>query len=92
MRVKKSKDMKKFFTHGQRIRHRIGINKIWTGAYDSSRNGIVCDDIFYDSISPFAKNHNKVELPHRLSNTANGWRECECEVDGKWVSADSLRG
>jgi len=83
--------MKKFFTHGQRIRHRIGINRVWTGAYDSSRNGIVCDDTFYGSLSLFARKHNEVELSHRLASNENGWEYCECEVDGIWVSADSLR-
>ena len=84
--------MTKCFTHGQRIRHRIGINRIWIGTYDSSKNGIVYNENYYSTLSEMAKAHNKVELPHRLSNTANGWKECECEVDGIWISTFSLRG
>lgn len=91
-RVKGCRDMKKCFTHGQRIRHRIGINRIWIGTYDSSKNGIVYNEKYYSTLSEMAKAHNKVELPHRLTNTANGWKECECEVDGIWISTHSLRG
>ena len=90
--VKWCRDMAKCFTNGQPIRHTIGINKTWIGTYDSSKNGIVCDGISYYSLSKFAKAHNKIELLHRVTNTANGWKECECEVDGKWISTYSLPG
>jgi hypothetical protein len=83
------RDMTKCFTHGQRIRHTYGVNKTWIGTYDSSKNGIVCDDILYGSLSKFALAHNRINNPTR--KTTNGWSECECEVGGKWVSADSLR-
>ena len=85
-----SHDTTKIFMHGQRIRHTYGVNKTWIGTYDSSRNGIVCDDIFYSSLSKFALAHNRINNPTR--KTTNGWSECQCEVDGKWVSTDSLRG
>jgi len=88
--VKGCRDMTKCFTNGQHICHRIGINKIWNGEYDSTKNAIVCDGKPYYSLSEFAKAHNKAELPQRLTNTANGWRECECEVDGKWISTFNL--
>jgi len=84
------RDMTKCFQNGQRIRHRIGINKIWTGYYDSTVHKIHCQGNMYDSLSGLAKAHNLVEKPERKTNTANGWRECECEVDGKWVSTFSL--
>lgn len=85
-----SRDMTKFFTHGQRIRHTYGVNKTWIGTYDSSRNGIVCDDTFYSSLSKFALAHNRINNPTR--KTTNGWSECQFELDGKWISTDSLRG
>ena len=88
--VKGCRDMTKCFTNGQRIRHTIGINKTWTGTYDSSKNVIICDGKSYHSLSEMAKAHNKIQLPHRLTNTANGWKECECEVNGKWISTFSL--
>ena len=84
-----SRDMTKCLKHGQRIRHTYGVNKTWIGTYDSSKNGIVCDDKFYGSLSKFALAHNRINNPTR--KTTNGWSECQCEVDGKWVSADSLR-
>ena len=84
--------MAKCFTNGQRIRHTIGINKTWIGTYDSSKNGIVYDGKLYPSLSSFACAHNLTELTYRITNTANGWKECECEVNGKWISTYSLPG
>jgi hypothetical protein len=86
--VKSERDMKKCFTNGQRIRHRIGINKTWIGVYDSSKNGIVYNGNFYTSLSNFALLHNRVYNPTRMS--INGWTYCECEVDGNWISTYSL--
>ena len=86
------RDMTKCFTDGQRIRHTIGINKTWIGIYNLSNNSIVFGGKYYHSLSEMARAHNKVELPHRMTNTANGWKECECEVDGKWISTYSLPG
>jgi len=80
--------MSKCFTNGQRIRHKIGINKIWIGIYDSSNNGIIYNDEFYKSLSNFALCHNRTYNPHRIST--NGWAECECEIDGEWVSPYNL--
>jgi hypothetical protein len=84
--TKGCRDMKKCFTNGQRIRHKIGINKTLIGTYDYLKNGIATDGKIYYSLSEMAKAHNKMELPHRLTYTANGWKECECEVNGKWIS------
>jgi hypothetical protein len=90
--VKGCRDMAKCFTNRQRIRHTIGINKTWTGTYDSTTNQISYDRKLYTSLSRFACAHNLTELTHRITNTANGWKECECEVDGKWISTYSLPG
>ena len=88
--TRRSRDMAKCFTNGQHIRHTIGINKTWIGVYDSSKNGIVYNGNKY-SIYKFASNHYSLERPDRTSEV-NGWKECECEVDGKWISTYSLPG
>jgi hypothetical protein len=85
------RDMAKCFTHGQRIRHTIGNNNTWIGTYDSVQNGIVCDGNFYKSISGFAEKHCSRDRPDKCKAT-NGWKKCQCEVDGKWISTYSLPG
>jgi len=86
---KGSRDMTKCFTDGQAIRHTIGINKTWIGIYDSSKNGIICDTKFYKSLSGFAETHYSIDRTDRVKS-ANGWKECECEVNGKWISTFNL--
>ena len=82
---KNSRNMAKCFTNGQRIRHTIGINKTWIGIYDASKNEIICDTKSYKSLSGFAGTHYSIERPDR-GNSANGWAECDYEVNGKWIS------
>lgn len=86
---KNSRNMAKCFTDGQRIRHTIGINKTWIGIYDASKNEIICDTKSYKSLSGFAGTHYSIERPDR-GNSANGWAECDYEVDGKWISTYTL--
>lgn len=86
--VKGCRDMSKCFTNGQRIRHRIGINKSWVGVYDSTKNGIIYDGKLL-TLNKFAVSHFESERPDRVSNV-NAWKECECEIDGKWVSTYNL--
>ena len=88
--VKGCRDIAKCFTNGQRIRHTIGINKTWIGTYDSSKNGIVYDGKIL-TLNRFAVSHYEYERPDRVSNV-NAWKECECEVGGKWISTYSLPG
>jgi len=83
------RDMTKCFTNGQKIRHKIGIDKIWIGTYDLSKNVILYENLSYISLSGFAGKHYSIESPYR-SDSANGWYECECEVDGKWISTHNL--
>lgn len=90
-RVKHSPDdMPKHFVDGRRIRHRINTNNIWIGTYDSSKNGIVHEGTLYKSLSAFAVAHQRVNPGNRKTNTANGWKDCEYEVDGEWKSTYSL--
>ena len=86
---KKSRNMANCFTNGQRIRHTIGINKTWIGIYDASKNEIICDTKSYKSLSGFASTHYSIERPDR-GNSANGWAECDYEVNGKWISTYTL--
>jgi hypothetical protein len=95
--VKGSRDMANYFTNGQRIRHTVritkssvGIMNLWIGIYDSSKNAIISNGKLYTSLSKFALLHNRLYNPTRMST--DGWTECECEVDGKWVPCSSLRG
>jgi len=88
---KKCRDIKKCFTNKQRIRHTIGINKTWIGIYDSTQNAIIYDGQIYKGRSPlnqFAMAHYQIERNYRVS--VNAWNECECEVDGKWISTFNL--
>jgi hypothetical protein len=86
---KKRRTMKKCFTDGQRIRHTIR-DKIWIGAYDSSKNVIVHNGTTYRTLSMFATAHVLTEHnPHRAT-PRDGWKNCECEVKGEWVSTYEL--
>ena len=90
--VKNTRDIKKIFKNGQRIRHTIGINKTWIGIYDKINNTIICNGINYKGRSPlnkFASSHYKTERSDRTSS-CNAWLECECEIDGNWVSTYKL--
>jgi len=83
--------MKKCFVNGQPIRHRIkSSGDTWVGKYDTARMCITRGEKDYYSPSAFAVAHNKVVLIHRVAHTANGWFECECEIDGEWVSIFNL--
>jgi hypothetical protein len=89
-RVRGCRDMAKCFTNGQRIRHTIGINKTWIGMYDSATNRVV-HDAQPLSLNQFAQSHYQSERPDR-SSSVNAWKECECEIDGVWVSTYNLPG
>ena len=85
------RDARQCFRHGQLIRHTTG-NNTWTGTYDSSRNVIICNEITYEGLSPlnqFVKSHYETERQDRVPN-ANAWRECQCEVNGQWISTYNL--
>jgi hypothetical protein len=81
-------NMSQYFKDGQRIRHVIGINRIWIGIYNLSQNVIIYEGNMYKSLSGFALKHNRVY--NLLRKTTNGWSECEYEVDGNWVSTSNL--
>ena len=87
--IKGCRDISKCFTNGQLIRHTIGINKTWIGKYDSSKNGIMWDGIFYKSISGFVNTHHRQNGTYK-HHGVSGWRCTDCEVDGQWVSTFNL--
>ena len=87
--TKRCRDMSQCFVDGQSIRHRIGINATCLGRYDSSQKGILFEGKVL-SLNQFASNHYACVRPNRTP-AVNAWMECECEVDGKWMSAHSQR-
>jgi hypothetical protein len=87
--LRKKRDMTKCFSDGQRIKHTIGINKTWIGVYNLSKNEIIYNEKCFKSLSGFTGYHYEVERPDRTSSS-NGWGECECEVDGKWLSTHTF--
>lgn len=87
------RDMTKCFSDGQYIRHVIGISGIWQGIYNRERNKIIVNQAIngeteYKSLSSFAQAHYRAENSNRIS--ANGWAECECYVNGQWISTYNL--
>jgi hypothetical protein len=87
--------MTKCFSDGQYIRHVIGVSGVWQGIYNRERNKIIGDqatngdiNIEYKSLSSFAQAHYRAENSNRA--TANGWAECECYVNGQWISTYNL--
>lgn len=79
------------FRNGQRIRHKILIPA--ENRYDEriavyNNNEIIWNGRSFGSMSGFAENHYKEEKPDRVS--ADGWKECEYELNNEWVSTYNL--
>jgi len=89
--LKKCRDMTKCFTHGQRIRHTVS-GKMWTGTYDSSKNAIMHNGTVYSTLTKFATSHVLTEHNPNRATKRDGWKNCTCEVQGKWVSTYNLSG
>ena len=64
-------------------------NNVWIGYYDKNLNKIIYGNKHYNSPSGFSADHYNHARKDRNSNS-NGWRECECEIDGRWTSIFSL--
>jgi len=82
------RDTSKCFMNGQKIRHTIGNDKVWIGIYDATRDKIIYEGKEY-SLNKFASTHYLVERPDR-SSEVNAWRECECDMNGNWLSTYCL--
>ena len=88
--VSGGRDMRKYFTDGQRICHTIGVNKTWIATYDYARNGIICDTIFYKSLSGFVNTHHKHNGTY-TNNGVSGWATAKYELDGQWISVSKIQ-
>jgi len=88
--VSGGRDMRKYFTDRQRICHTIGVNKTWIGTYDYARNGIICDTIFYKSLSGFVNTHHKNNGTY-ANNGVSGWATAKYELDGQWISVSKIQ-
>lgn len=82
------RDMAKCFTDGQRIRHVIGGTTVRIGVYNSANNRIMYEGNAL-TLYAFSRDHYRRERPDRTSEN-NSWKECECEINGKWVSTYAL--
>jgi hypothetical protein len=80
------------FNNNQRIRHRIRKNKpdesSWVGVYNAAEDGILFEGQIL-TLNQFASRHYASELPNRTSRV-NAWLECECDVNGAWISTYEL--
>jgi len=83
------RDMAKCFKDGQSIRHIIKPDKEWIGTYNSLEKGIIYKEKCYKYLSTFTQEHYSAVRKDRCKQS-NGWKECECEVDGKWISTFNL--
>jgi len=84
----KCRDMRKCFANGQQIRHRIGITEIIIGIYNQENNTIMYEGQLI-TLNKFTENHYKKIRPDRTYKN-NAWKECECEINGEWVSTYNL--
>ena len=83
-----SRDMSKYFTNGQRIRHFYRKqDDTWIGYYDASRDKIIYEEQLFDTLSGFARAHYKFM---GIDRKVNGWTECKCEKNEKWVSIEPI--
>ena len=82
-------DMSKYFTDGQKIKHTFNNNKTWIGIFNLSSNAIIYNKNIYKSLSSFALAHYKNEKSSRIS--VNGWNECYCEINEKWIKTINIR-
>jgi hypothetical protein len=84
-----SRDLRQYFTEGQRIRHTIGISETWIGVFNASKNVIIHEDKEYKSLSGFVNSHHRNNGTYK-HNGVSGWRCSECEMDNEWISTKTL--
>lgn len=83
------RDPSKCFTNNHKLRHRIGINDIWYFIYDKLNKVFIYDTNTYSSMYKITKMHYQTSKPERSSEN-NAWKECECLINGKWISTYNL--
>ena len=89
--------MSQRFRDGQCVRHvikrydailkkvKIGENALF-GVYDSESDSILSGSTRFKSLSAMSQAHYVQEGSTRKSS--NGWKECQYEVEGVWISCD----
>lgn len=77
------------FQENQRIRHVIGLDKEIMGVFKMETGCIEYGGNLY-TLYQFAKEHKRQEKPNLQTHEVNAWAECECEVNGEWVSTYDL--
>jgi len=86
------RDMRKCFRNGQRILHKCnkidGTKDSWIGIYNSNKNAVIYNNVEY-TLNQFVKEHYINVRPDR-GPEANAWAECDCEVNGNWISTFEL--
>jgi hypothetical protein len=90
--TKGCREMSKCFIDGQRIRHVIlRNNQTLYATYDAQRDRLVLEDgkTFAGPCGVANEHYKRHGFAH---GHRDGWGECECEVNGKWVSTYSLPG
>jgi hypothetical protein len=83
------RDLSKYFSNGQRIRHTIGINKTWIGVFDFSKNVIIHENEEFKSLSAFANSHHRMNGTYK-HNGVSGWRCTDYDMNGSWISTKTL--
>jgi hypothetical protein len=86
------------FTDGQKIRHKCrGADGWWVGVFHNSPTwtGIDCEGMSFsadDCISQLARAHyyNQGLNPNAPPPLYSYWNECECQIDGQWISTYDL--
>ena len=89
--IKLNRNARLLFHDGQLITHKIPDHSIWVGVYNKQQNRIVCTNngVSYKSLNQFTVNHYRSHRPDRVENN-NAWLECECDIEGEWVSTYKL--
>jgi hypothetical protein len=67
----------------------IGLDKEQMGVFEMETGCIEYEGKVY-SLNQFAKEHKRQEKPNLQTHEVNAWAECECEVNGEWVSTYDL--
>jgi hypothetical protein len=88
---RKHRNLKDYLQDGQRVRHTNKTHGTLYARYNVTYNSIICDDgAKFKNPSGFAKYHLRSLFPENPKRTADGWTECQTEVDGKWVKMKTL--
>lgn len=83
------RDTSKVFEDKTKIRHVIKNTSTIEGVFDKQSNSIIYNDNHY-TLGKFASLNYKTNRPDRTSK-CNAWLECECYVNGMWISTYNLK-